>query len=244
MKTILITGGTGTLGREVLAQLAGRDAEIRVFSRRAGPGRVTGDLTSGAGLAEAARDCDAIVHLASDGRNDRAQTRSLIEAAKAAGRPHLIYVSIVGVDKNPFFYYRQKLECERLVEASGLPFTILRATQFHTLVVRGLAGQRRLPVLIAPKIPLQPIAPAEVATRLVELIDAGPSGRVADIGGPQVRWFRDLAQAWAEHERRQRPIWPLWLPGRAFRAFQRGAQLAPNQKHGTVTFEHFLAETE
>lgn len=241
MKTALITGGTGTLGREVRARLEGT-ADVRVFSRSHGDGLFTGDLTTGEGLADAVRGTDVILHLASDGRRDQRATANLIAAAQANGRPHLIYMSIVGVDRNPFFYYRQKLACERQVEASGLPFTILRATQFHTLVAGLFAAQRRWPVLLAPKIPLQPIAPAEVAVRLVELVEAGPSGRVADIGGPQVHWMRELAEAWSAHEGRRRPIWPVWLPGRAFGAFQRGAQLAPDRNDGTVSFERFLAE--
>ena len=108
--TILITGGTGTLGRPTaeLLTVAGRD--IRVLSRTPGPGRVVGDLSTGAGLTEALTGVDTVLHLATtaSGR-DVAQTTLLVDACQAAGVTHLVYISIVGVDAVPYPYYRAKL---------------------------------------------------------------------------------------------------------------------------------------
>jgi len=139
MTTVLVTGGAGVLGRPVVARLRERGADVRVLSRRAGgePGRVQGDLETGTGLVEAVAGVDVIVHCASAGdwlrpQRDVVQTRNLL-AAVGPARPHIVYVSIVGVDRIRFGYYRAKLECERMIAASGLPWTVLRATQFHEL---------------------------------------------------------------------------------------------------------------
>ncbi len=128
MTTVLVTGGTGLLGRTVVAQLAaaGHDARILTRATRGGPyrsERVVGDLTTGAGLEAAVDGVAAIVHLASDPRHaqrvDVAGTRRLIEAAHRAGRPHLVYVSIVGVDRIPWRYYGAKAIVEQDVAAPG-----------------------------------------------------------------------------------------------------------------------------
>jgi uncharacterized protein YbjT (DUF2867 family) len=150
---ILVTGGSGTLGRGVVDRLLAADHQVRVLSRRPRPagtptalGWVTGELVSGRGLAAAVADVAVIVHCASNPLRPRVDidgTRNLVEAAWAAGIWHLIDISIVGVDRVPYRYYQAKLQAERLIQASGLPWTILRATQFHPA---GPAGRRR-PVL-------------------------------------------------------------------------------------------------
>src|SRR5439155_8289458 len=154
MGTVLVTGGTGTLGRAVVRRLRDEGRGVRVLSRRArGDGVVTGDLRTGAGLAKAVRDVDVVVHCATDrrfGRTDVAGTDQLIEAARAAGGPHLVFISIVGVDRVPYGYYQRKLAAERHIEASGLPYTILRATQFHDLVLAVLRVLARPPVMPLP----------------------------------------------------------------------------------------------
>lgn len=160
--TVLVTGGTGTLGRAVVAELRAREQAVRVLSRRppgSGPAGlegvdwVTGDLRCGAGLDRAVRDAAIIVHCATDVRRPRRDvegTHNLLAAACAAGAPHLVYVSIVGEDRVPLPYYRTKLEVEQLVEASRLPWTVLRATQFHDLVASALRVLTRPPVVLLP----------------------------------------------------------------------------------------------
>ncbi|WP_246394504.1 SDR family oxidoreductase, partial [Pseudonocardia pini] len=166
----LVTGGTGTLGRVLVEQLRAAGTPVRVLSRHAGEGRVVGDLATGSGIREAVRGSDVIVHCAT-GRKDSAAARTLVDAALAEGRPHVVYVSIVGIDRIPLGYYREKLEVERLLTASGLPVTILRATQFHQLVATMLSALGKVPgVLPVPRgIAFQPVAVADVAARLVEL---------------------------------------------------------------------------
>ncbi len=108
--TILVTGGTGTLGRHVVRRLTEDGHRVRVLSRRSGADLVTGDLRTGAGLAGAVRDVDVIVHCAVDPRGDDvAATGRLIAAAEQAHVPHLVYISIVGVDRMPLGHYRKNL---------------------------------------------------------------------------------------------------------------------------------------
>ena len=92
-------------------------------------------------------------------------------------------------------YYRYKLGIEGIVERSGLPWSVLRATQFHDLVVDLLRGASRLPVMTLPAgVSVQSIDTSDVAGRLIDMIAAGPQGRAADIGGPRIETVQDLAQ--------------------------------------------------
>jgi uncharacterized protein YbjT (DUF2867 family) len=236
----LVTGGTGTLGRILVRKLREAGVTTRVLSRHAGPDVAVGDLASGVGVDAALSDVSTVIHCAT-GKHDEKQGANLIAAARRAGVSHLVYISIVGVDRHPFAYYRAKYAVEGLVERSGLPFTILRATQFHNLVVGILSAQRPSPFILVPDVPIQPVEVSEVAERLVQLSLAGPAGRVPDLGGPEVRRLRDLAALWRTASGRRRVLLPLVLPGKTFRAFSAGLHLAPEHADGTVSFEQFLA---
>ncbi|WP_211435437.1 SDR family oxidoreductase [Trujillonella endophytica] len=240
--TVLVTGATGTLGRPTVDRLRERGLDVRALSRRTGPGLVTGDLLTGAGVDEAVVGVDTVVHLATGlRRKDPDIARTLLDAARRAGVGHLVLVSIVGIDAIPLGYYRDKVEIERLVTESEVPHTILRATQFHTLVEQLFAAQRRLPVLLAPSVAVQPIAPAEVADRLVDLASSAPAGRVPDIGGPAVRPLPELAQVWAGARALRRRVVPVRLPGRVFAGYRAGHHLVPGPAYGRASFEEHLA---
>jgi uncharacterized protein YbjT (DUF2867 family) len=236
MSSILVTGGTGTLGRPTVARLQGH--EVRVLSRKPGPDRVVGDLTTGQGLALGG--FDIVVHLAtSQGRRDVEQTRNLLAAA--SGVRHLIVMSIAGIDRIPLPYYRYKLGAERLVAESGVPYTILRATQFHDLVDKVFSAQRFLPAVLAPAVTLQPIAVEEVAVRLAELVEQPPvNGRASDIGGPERLSVVELARLWKRARSSRRAVLPVRVPGRTFRAFAAGDATVDGAEYGKVTFEEYL----
>jgi uncharacterized protein YbjT (DUF2867 family) len=245
-RTILVTGATGALGTPTVARLRKAGHEVRALSRRTGAGLTTGDLLTGAGIREAAADADTVIHLATDprGKGDVDATRHLLDAATAARVGHVVLISIVGIDDIPLGYYRGKVVIERLVRESGLPHTILRATQFHSFVESLLAAQRLSPMVFAPRFPLQPIAVEEVADRLVALAGSSPAGRVPDIGGPEQRQLPDLARLWADATGTRRPVVPITVPGKLSAAYRAGSALVPGPAYGRQTFaDHLAART-
>src|SRR5438128_2794993 len=223
---VLVTGGTGTLGQPAVQRLVERGHEVRVLSRQPSPAlpggaaAVRGDLSTGAGVAEAVERTDTVLHAASNtglglGRGDVAGTEGLLEGARSAGVAHLLYVSIVGVDRIPLAYYRRKLACEQLVAASGIGYTILRATQFHELLAAALLAVERWPLVPLPvSWRFQPVAAEEVAARVVELIVSGPHGRAPDVGGPEVMTLGEMTHVWRSRRGRPHRIIRIALPGR------------------------------
>ncbi|MGW2570911.1 SDR family oxidoreductase [Streptomyces sp. NPDC001537] len=242
MTTILVTGGTGTLGRLVTERLRADGHEVRVLSRHTQPYAV--DLREGgAALDAAVAGVDTIVHCATTqtGGDDKA-AGNLVAAARRAGVEHLLYISIVGVDRVPYPYYRTKFAVEKLIEESGLGWTVLRTTQFHDLLVMVFKALSKLPVMLLPAhVSDQPVEVAEVAARLAELAAGAPAGRVEDMGGPEIRTFESLARAYLKATGRRRAVVnvPLW--GKAYRAFRGGGHLAPEHAVGKGTFEEYLA---
>ena len=244
MATVLVTGGSGTLGGHITGLLRARGHDVRVLSRRPGAGTHQGDLTTGAGVEAAADGAGIVVHAASDtrrmGRDDVAQTRRLLEALGPA-TTHLLYVSIVGIDEIPFRYYRRKLACEELVSASAVPSTILRATQFHELLAFVLTAVERWPVALLPAgFRFQTVAAAEVAARVVELVDGPPAGRADDLGGPEVLDLSAMVGRWQATRRRPRRVAWVPMPGRVGAAFREGRNTCPGHRDGHETWDSFV----
>ncbi|MEU3274396.1 NAD(P)H-binding protein [Saccharomonospora sp. NPDC006951] len=243
---ILITGGTGRLGSALVPLLLDAGHPVRVLTRRGrerGPAeQVLGDLRTPGGLAGVTTGTDVVIHLATtNGRGDLAATGNLVEEAKRTGTPHLAYVSIVGVEDIPLGYYRTKLECERLVERSGLPWTIVRATQFHELIAAIFDAQCWSPVTMVPSgVRFQPVDVTEVAARLVTIASGAAVGRTPDIGGPEVRDAAGLARDYLRAKGRRGPVRAIPLPGKVMRAYREGHNLA-GEAAGRVTFADFLA---
>ena len=255
--TILVTGGTGTLGRLVVPRLRDTGAKVRVLSRTPQPARegvefVVGDLDTGAGADEAVAGADTIVHCAGSAKGDDRKARHLVRAAGRAGAPHIVYISVIGADRVPvvsrtdhamFGYFAGKRGGETVIAGSGLPWTTLRAAQFHDLIL-GVARQlAKLPVLPVPSgVPYQPVDAAEVAERLAELALDRPAGLVPDFAGPRTYQLTDLIRGYLRAVGRRRPILPVRLPGGAARAIRAGATVTPGREVGRRTWEEFLAE--
>jgi uncharacterized protein YbjT (DUF2867 family) len=253
MSTILVTGGTGDLGSKLVERFAATGSTVRVLSRRAKPSDATtewapGDMETGDGLGAAVAGADLVVHAATGGgtraKADVTGTRNLLETCKEAGTPHFFYISIVGIERFPLGYYKAKLECERLIEASGVPWSNLRATQFHQLMDGFLRMFSRMPfVLPVPKsFKFQPIETDEVADRMVAAAAKGPSGRLQDIGGPEVLTFGEIAKSWLQARGKSRPIVNLPLLGGTARGFREGHNCTPDHPDGKVTWEQWLAK--
>ncbi len=253
MDTIVVTGGTGVLGAAVVRRLVAEERSVRVLSRRAErPAAVprqaqwaVGDLTSGTGLDAALEGAGAVVHCASDPRhwkNDVVGARNLVAAARAAGSPHLLYVSIVGVDRVPYGYYRAKRRVEQELEGCAVPWTVQRATQFHDLLLAVAQQLTRLPVACVPSGALfQPIDVGEVADKVAQLAVGEAAGRVPDLGGPQVLSAADVVRTVLRARGSRRPVVPVPLAGKLVRAVREGGLLAPGHAVGQRRFEDFVA---
>lgn len=248
MDTVLVTGGTGTLGREVVARLRDRGASVRVLTRdpERTDGHVTGDLATGEGLDVAVSGADTVIHCATHPRFHKVDfggTKLLLDQARKADVRHFVYISIVGVDRNPYPYYRTKWQVEQLVAESGVPWTVLRATQFHDLVLGLVSGLAKLPLSPVPKgFRFQPVDVEAVAERLVILAGKEPAGRAVDVGGPRVDPIGDLLQVYCAAVGKSRTVVPIGIPGRIGRAFRAGENLlGPDGEVIGGTFDEFLA---
>lgn len=254
---ILVTGGTGTLGRHVVRRLREAECEVRVLSRSSrqaedGIEYVVGDLGAGEGIEAAVEGVGTIVHLAGSAEGDEDKAQNLVRAASQADSPHLVYISVVGADRIPvesgtdrnmFGYFAAKRAAEKVIEGSGLPFTMLRATQFHDLVLTVARTLAKLPIVPLPAgFRVQPVEADEVAARLVELALGEPVSLVPEMGGPRVYRGAELLRGYLRASKRhRRPILVVPLPGKAARAFRGGANLALEQAVGERTWEEFLA---
>jgi uncharacterized protein YbjT (DUF2867 family) len=257
MTHILVTGGTGRLGRHVVPRLQEAGGKVRVLSRRAreagdGIEYMTGDLATGEGTEAAADGAEIIVHLAGTAKGDQDKARHLAQAAARAGARHLVYISVVGADRVPvvsaadramFGYFAAKLAAEHAVAGSGLPWTTLRATQFHDAMLTTARQMAKLPVIPVPAgVRFQPVDTDEVAARLVELALGAPAGLVPDLAGPRVYPMAGLLRAYLRARGKHRLMVPVRLPGGAARALRAGANLAPDRAVGRRTWEDFLAD--
>jgi len=249
-RTVLVTGATGTLGRKVVGAATAAGHHVRAMSRRSHVG-YTGvhwaqaDLLANTGVDAAVEGVDAVVHCATQGTGDRdvTSTENLIAAARSAGVAHIVYVSIVGVDQIPLPYYKTKLRSEHALEASGIGHTVLRATQFHDLIKMTFSLQRFSPLLWTFRgVRFQPVDTRDVTTRLVELIDSEPAGRVADIGGPAVNTHAELAHMYLAARGGRRPVVQIPVPGRIVAGYRAGANLAPDNPVGAIGFAEYLTE--
>jgi uncharacterized protein YbjT (DUF2867 family) len=244
---VLVTGATGHLGQRLLAPLQGAGHTVRQMSRRgAGPGGVRADLATGRDLATALAGAEVVVHAASDPRGDPWQvdvagTRRLVQAVDRDRLRHLVYVSIVGVDRIPFGYYRAKFSAEQVLLASGLPVTLLRVTQFHGFVDTLLETARKGPVLPVPMgWRLQPVDVGEVAEHIAVLVGAPPTGDVLEFGGPEELTAADVARAWAAAKGSGAHVVATPVPGRMSTAIREGAALPSGGARGRRTYAEHL----
>jgi uncharacterized protein YbjT (DUF2867 family) len=248
---ILLTGGTGNLGRHVLPLLREAGREVRVLSRKphesddAGVGYVVGDLTSeDGGAREAVAGVRTVVHLAGANKGDDVTTARLVRAAVEAGTvEHFVLISVTGADRLPFAYMKAKAGAERAVVESGLPYTILRAAQFHDLVLTVARAMSKLPVVPAPGVlNARPVDVREVAARVAALTLAAPAGRAPDIVGPTVYSIPEILRSYLKATGKRRLLLPLPMPGKVSRAYREGASVGDEGAEVCKgTWEDFLA---
>jgi uncharacterized protein YbjT (DUF2867 family) len=193
---------------------------------------------------------DAVVHAASDPQGDPqatdvAGTRQLVEACVSAGVGHLVYISIVGIDRNPYTYYRAKLDAERIVARSEVPYSTIRAAQFHELIAQLLSNRlRRGPVLFLPTgYSAQPLAVEDLAAHIAERLASGPSSSVSEFVGPERLTGRELVRAWRAAGRLRGPVLPVRLRGEVGRAFRMQSNIAsPDAQRGVIGWAQWLRQ--
>ncbi|MDN6176955.1 MAG: NAD(P)H-binding protein [Micrococcaceae bacterium] len=241
---ILITGAGGQLGAPTFAAVEAAGHEAVGTSSSGRVGLLPAALVPGAGLNEALRGVETVVHCAhTGGARDLRLARNLVAAVQRAGIGHLVLISIVGIEDIPLSYYNQRLAIERVVQASGVPFTVQRATQFHSLIDGLFTAQRHLPVVLAPAARFQTIAVPEVAGRLAHWAAGVPQGRVADIGGPERLGIGELYRQWRTARGGRRPSLQVRLPFlQIFKGLDAGANLVPGEPYGDQTFAQYLQE--
>jgi uncharacterized protein YbjT (DUF2867 family) len=166
----------------------------------------------------------------------------------ATGVRHLVYVSIVGIDRIPFPYYARKLAAERVLSESGAPFSILRATQFHSFIDM-LFGRGARAVPLVMRLPagfhVQSVDVEDVALRLLGALDDGPCGLLPDYGGPEHLTVREAARLWKRARGIRKPLVPFPWFDPASAAFRAGrntlvADARPDQK-GRLSWGEWLA---
>jgi uncharacterized protein YbjT (DUF2867 family) len=249
---VLVTGGTGTLGRLVVPKLLAAGRDVRVLSRGGAPAGadggasyVAGDLLQDGGVGAAVDGVRTILHLAGGPKGDDEATRNLVRAVRERGGAveHVILISVVGADRVPIGYFRAKHGAEEALRSSGLPFSILRAAQFHDFVAMIGRKVSRLPVVPAPAaVRWQPVDAGAVASRLVALASGAPTATAEDLSGPDTYTFPDLLRSFFAADGRRRLLLPLRLPGKVGAAYRSGANLSDDGTTAGRTWEAFLAE--
>lgn len=242
---VAVAGGTGTVGRYVVDEARARGHEVVVLTRSSGA-----DLIAGDGLVERLSGVDAVIDVVStrSQKKDEAEaffgtvTRNLLAAGAAAGVGHHLALSIIGIDVVRSGYYDGKLLQERLVAEGELPWTILRASQFHEFAEQALGFVRVGPLSLVPRMTTQPIAAREVAAALIDLVETGPQGRVADLAGPEVHELVELARAVNRERGLGRRVVGVRVPGAWGRGMRSGALTpADDGPRGSQTFAEWLA---
>jgi len=257
---ILVTGGTGTLGSALVPRLLDAGRTVRILSRFAHPNTdgidyMVGDLESGSGIDAAVAGVETVIHGAGSAKGDAVKAENLVAALKRAGvARHLLYISVVGADTTPVVssidrftlgYFDQKWKAELSVAGSGIPFTTLRATQFHSFFVAIVEVGLKLPFVPSfAGFRYQPVDVQDVAERLAELTLREPVGLVDEIGGPRVYPMEDLLKDYLRGIGRKRLVVPMRIPGGAAKAQRAGANLALDHATGKRTWEEFIAGLE
>lgn len=259
---ILVTGGTGHLGRDLVGQLLARGRRVRVLARSPGHDPsvewVRGDLSTGAGLPDALAGVTTVVNAATfspiaqrgglrlvdlfttPSAVDVDGTRRLLEQCRLAKVRHVLHVSIAGLSEETASlpYNKVKLQGETMVRQSDLPWSVVRAAPFHYLLAKLLAGMRWMPWWFLPDGVMDTVDTADVATYLIECIDDGRLGMREEIGGPAALPLPELARHYLEARQLKRRVIAFDVAPRT--AARLGLVEARGRK-GTIAWSEWLA---
>ena len=254
MDSILLTGGTGMLGQEIAKLLDKRNFNVIILSLKEKPKStlgieiLKGDIADKKSLKSIDNKFDTIIHCASNPQNsevvDVIGSENLLDVFGKNTLKHFIYVSIVGVDKSWFPYYRSKYKVEEKIKESRIPWTILRATQFHNLVlnriIKPIVDEKQSPVLIPSGMQFQSIDISEVAKRIVELVTKEPLNNIQHIGGPEVMTFEEMLQIYFDTFNINEKIEYISTSNEFYNLFTTGINLCPNYALGRITWKQYV----
>jgi uncharacterized protein YbjT (DUF2867 family) len=253
-KKLLVTGGSGTRGSAIINQ-ALKEGRYEVSTISTDPEKHTfpvkcrvfkSNLATAEGLKEALNDVQLIIHCASSVTDpqhvDFDGTANLIAVLGRSVFENLVFVSIVGIDHTDHPYYMMKLKVEQLIAGSGIPYSILRATQFHEYVIDFIKSLKAMDheINVPSGLKFQTIAVPELAEILLAMLPAKASGAITTVGGPEIMGLENMAADYlnAIGSQQQLHLVDASQP-REFR-FRTGANLAPDAKHGQITWARFL----
>ncbi|WP_149183525.1 SDR family oxidoreductase [Streptomyces sp. TRM49041] len=243
---IAIAGGTGIVGRHVVDAVTAAGHTPVTVARSHGV-----DLLTGSGLDAALAGVDTVIDVTNVmSLREKVATaffetagRNLLAAEEKAGVGHHVTLSIVGVDRVPGYgYYQAKLRQEQLLQEGRIPWTVLRATQFHEFAQQ-ILSQVPGPLALVPRMRCQPVAAREVAHRLVELATGPAQERAPELAGPKEEQLVDMARRLLRAQGRHRLLIPVKFPG-ATGAAMTGEALLPTEAgpRGRQTFGQWLDE--
>ncbi|WP_033281293.1 SDR family oxidoreductase [Streptomyces sp. NRRL F-525] len=242
---VAVAGGTGLVGRYVVEELAAAGHEPVVLSRSRGVDLVSG----GAGLDAALDGVDTVVDVSNVTTTSARKAvaffdavgRNLLDAGERAGVRHHVVLSIVGIDRVGLGYYQGKLRQEDVVRGGPVPWTVLRATQFHEFAEQTL-GRVPGPLAVVPRMRTQPIAAREVAQHLVRLVGGSAQGMAPDLAGPRVEQLVDMVRQLMRARGERRVVVPVRMPGAVGAAMTGDGQLPLDDSgsRGAETFDEWL----
>ncbi len=256
MNKVLVTGGNVNLGKHVVEVLLKKGLETAVLTTKtnnASQNEVqffTGNLFENIGLKEAAENVEVIIHCASNPRSfletDIIGTTNLLNAVDRNSIKHFIYISIVGIDKSDYPYYQGKFEVENIIANSGIPFTILRTTQFHDFVLNMIKTLDQSEASDSIKIPsglrFQSVAIKEVAELLVSLSLEESKGLIEDFGGPEILHLEEMTKSYLEAIKSNKLIKLEKSEDIRHKLFTTGVNLCPENHSGKQTWKEYLTK--
>lgn len=261
MTRILVTGGTGALGNALVKFLLTTDNQICLLSRKSAPTNldpnlewVQGDVLTGDGLDTALSGVNIVANCVGNARNayetDVLGVKRLAEASVQAGIQHFFHISIAGIDQINSEFYQHKVSAENAIINSGVPHSILRVTQFHSLLDFVMSMVRSTPDGYILPIPhdaqFQLIDTRDVAAYMLPLLTAAPAGRLLDVGGPEILQVEDITRTYLAAQGVENPALvdgPIEVFGPVgVDAFQQGLNLVPKNRYGHITWADFVRE--
>jgi uncharacterized protein YbjT (DUF2867 family) len=260
MTLTLVTGGTGHLGRDIVARLLHDGHQVRVLTRSPRSSMsvewAIGNLATGEGLREAIQGVHTVINAATDSpiarrgsvrfadvfsspsAVDVQGTKLLLALCREMPVQHFLHASIAGLEDASLPYARVKLAGEKLVRDSALSWSVVRAAPFYYLLAKFLAGMSWLPVWPLPTAPFNPVDTADVANYLVQCAFDGGRGERAEIGGPDDLGLAELAREYQTARHIRRPIAPFRLSERSAR---RMGFVMSNGVRGTLSWQDWLS---